>query len=166
MINTDVMLVLLYAHLLSAVAWLGGGILTAFALAPALRSLSPAANLEFTAKALPRLIRFVTMAAVSTLLFGVLLFAYIAQTISAKTPNGMDLYAGIGLAIVAAAVAFAVTIPSFNKVSRIAKEVTTSGSQGPPPPQMMKYGKRARIGSMISLVILLAVLALMLSATV
>ncbi len=156
-----VLAVLFYAHIISAMSWLGGGILTTFVLAPAARGLSPTANIEFTAKVLPKILRFVQMMIVSTLLFGVLLFAYEGTAGATST-----LYAGIGLALVTTAIVFALTVPSFKKVIRIAQEMMNSKTQGPPPPEMMKYGMRARQGSILGVVLLLIVLATMVGSVV
>jgi uncharacterized membrane protein len=161
--DANVLAVLFFGHILSAMGWLGGGILTTFVVGPGLRSLSPSSNLEFTAKVMPKILRFVQMMIGSTLLFGVLLYLYLGINPSFGGAN--TLYAGIGLALVTTAVVFALTVPSFRKVIKMAQERLDSGAQGPPPPEMMKYGMRARQGSLIGVVLLLVVLAAMIGAT-
>ncbi len=164
MTEAYILVVLFYGHILSAIAWLGGGILTAFVVGPGVRSLTPAASLEFTAKVMPKILRFIQITIGSTFLFGVLLFSYLG--IDFASSAGTWLEAGVGLALVTAAVVFALTVPSFKKLIRMAQERIAAGTQGPPPPEMMKYGKRARMGSMVSVVLLLAVLAFMIFASV
>jgi uncharacterized membrane protein len=164
MVDAGVLTILFFGHILSAMGWLGGGILTASVLGPGVRSLSPGANLEFTAKVMPKIIRFVEIMVGSTLLFGVLLYLYLG--ISPSTGDSGTLYTGIGFTIVVAALAFSVTIPSFNKLVKMARERLASGSQGPPSPEMMKYGKRAAMGSMIGVGLLLVVLATMIGTVV
>ena len=97
----------------------------------------------------------------STLLFGVLLFAEEGTAGATGT-----LYTGIGLALVTTAVVFVVTVPSFKKVIKIAQDMMASKNLGPPPPEMMKYGTRARQGSMLGVVLLLIVLAAMVASVV
>jgi len=49
-----------------------------------------------------------------------------------------------------------VVIPSFRTMASIAGDVLKSGGQ-PPPPDLMKYAKRAMISSMTATVLLLAI---------
>jgi uncharacterized membrane protein len=155
-----------FGHILSATGWLGGGILTVFVLGPNVARLPPPASLAFNAKVLPKVVRFVEMMIASTLLFGLLLlYAWTGGDMSylTNTTEGMTLSAGISLALVAAIIAAGVTIPSFNKISRIANQLLEGGLQAPPP-ELKKYGMRARRGSLVALALLLIVLAAMVSA--
>jgi uncharacterized membrane protein len=152
--------ILAYGHVLSAIAWLGGGILTTFVLGPNLRSLSPGAGLEFNAKVLPKIVRFVQGAIGSTLVFGILLFYVVADQLTPDQTN--EIYGGVALALVTAVVVFAVTLPSFRKVIGMADQAIKSGQ--PPSPEMMKYGKRARMGSLIGVALLLVVLLPMIAS--
>lgn len=158
--------VLAYGHVLSAMGWLGGGILTAFVLGPNLRKLPPAAGLEFNAKVLPPIINFIQIMIGTTFLFGILLLdAFYDGDFSplSTSSQGMELMAGVALALAAAAVAFSVTVPSFKRIIKIARSLLQAGQQ-PPPPELMKYAKRARMGSMAGILLLLATLAVMISA--
>ena len=154
-----------YAHILSAMGWLGGGILTTFVLGPNLVKLPPPASLAFSARIMPRITRFVSMMAASTLLFGfLLLYALTGGDLTYFTsPEGMTLSAGIGLALVAAVIALGVTIPSFNRASAIASQLLEGGQQAPPP-ELKKYMTRARRGSLVAFVLLLVVVAAMVAA--
>jgi uncharacterized membrane protein len=165
-LTTALLIVLEYGHIISAMGWLGGGILTTFVLGPNVGKLPPPASLQFNAKVLPKLIRFVQMMVGSTLLFGLLLYYFYVGGDFASfmaTTEGMTLTAGIALALVAGVIGLGVTIPAFNKVSRIANEMLESGSQTPPP-ELKKYGTRARRGALTALVLLLIVLAAMVAA--
>ncbi|QQG48106.1 MAG: hypothetical protein HY247_04930 [archaeon] len=159
-----VFVVLLYGHVVSAIAWLGGGILITFVVGPGVRGLSPMANLEFTAKVLPKILRFIQASIGTTFLFGLLLFYYLGVDATSSASLWID--AGIGVALIAAAVVFGVTVPSFKKVIKMAQEKIASGAQGPPPPEMMKFGTRARMGSIAGVSLLLVVVLLMISAAV
>lgn len=146
--------------------WLGGGILTTLVLAPNVRKLPQPAALEFNAKVLPKLVRFVQVVIGATLLFGILLLGafYGGNFLPLSTSSqGMELSAGIGLALATAIIAWGVTLPSFMKVSKIANQLLQGGQQAPSP-ELLKYGKRARVGSTVGLILLLIVLATMVGA--
>ena len=155
-----------FGHILSAMGWLGGGMLTALALGPNLRKMSPSAALEFNAKVLPKLARFVQMAIGLTLLFGLLLLYQIASAAGGSsyfsTTQGMEISVGMALALVTAIIAFAVTLPSFKKVSRAAEGALAN--QQPPPPEMMSNAHKASQGAQIGIVLLLITLAMMVAA--
>ena len=145
--------------------WLGGGILTTFVLGPNVRSMPPVAILEFNSKVLPKVIRFVQAMIGTTFLFGLLLLYFFYNgdlSLLTRTSQGLELTVGIVLALVTAVVVWTVTVPSFRKVIRMAGEALQR--QQPPPPEMMKYGKRARQGSLIAIGLLLIILAMMISA--
>jgi uncharacterized membrane protein len=151
-----------YGHVLSAIMWLGGGLLTGFVIGPSLRSMSPPASLEFNAKVLPKIVRFVRMAVVSTYVFGVLLLYFFNDGDMSWLMNSTQGYvisAGILVALVAGILGLAYVVPAFNMVSKLSSEALQSGK--PPAPEMMNYGKKARMGSMTVVVLLLIVLAMM-----
>jgi uncharacterized membrane protein len=119
-----------YGHVLSAIGWLGGGILTTFVIGPNVRNLAPAASLEFNAKILPRIVRFVQAMIGSTFVFGLLLLYFIHDgdfSWLSSTSQGYEILTGIILALATAAVVFSVTFPSFRKVSSIANGVLQGG---------------------------------------
>lgn len=155
-----------YGHVLSAMGWLGGGILTTFVLGPNLRKLTPAASLEFNAKVLPRIVRFVQAMIGSTFVFGLLLLYFFNDgdlTWLTSTTQGYEISTGMILALTTAAVVWFVTVPSFRKVTEFANRVVQGGEQAPSP-EMMKYGKRARMGSLIGILLLLLVLSMMVAS--
>jgi len=163
MVSAALLSVLAFGHVLSAMGWLGGGILTTFVIGPNLRNLPSVAALEFNAKVLPRIITFVQIMIGSTFLFGILLYYYYFNgnfSSLASTPEGMEIDFGIILALVTAVVVWTVTVPSFKKVIRISNDLLKGGQQAPPP-ELAKYGKRARIGSTVGVLLLLVVLATM-----
>ena len=160
MVDQIIIDILGYGHVLSAMGWLGGGILTTFVLGPSLRSLSPSAALEFNARILPKIIRFVNVAVGLTLVFGIGLFFAVSDQLTSTQSD--EIFAGAGLALVTAAVAFAVTIPSFRKVIRFASEALQHGQ--PPSPEMMKSAGRARQGATVSVILLLVVLVMMIAS--
>jgi uncharacterized membrane protein len=153
--------VLGYGHVLSAIGWLGGGILTTFVLGPGVRNLSQGAALEFNAKVLPRILSFVQAAIGSTLVFGLLLLYFVSDSLT--TTQSYEIYAGAGIALVTAAVVWTITVPSFKKVVKISDSVL-KGERPAPPPEMMKYGKRARLSSLVGVSLLLISLSMMIAS--
>jgi uncharacterized membrane protein len=154
-----------YGHVLSAIGWLGGGILTAFVLGPNLRKLTPPAALEFNAKVLPKVVSFIQGAIGSTLVFGLLLVYFFNDgdlSWLTNTTQGYEISAGMALALVTAGFAMGFVLPSFKKLATMAKEALDSGQA--PPPDMMKYAKRARLGSITGVVLLLVVLGAMVAS--
>lgn len=153
--------------MLAGMGWLGGALLTTFAVGPNLRKLTQTASLEFNARVLPSMVRFTRAAATLTLLFGLALLGYMYSQDNSyfASTSGMDVSAGIVLAIIAAAVGFSVVIPSFFKIGKLAAKALEGGQQAPPG-DMMALAKRARTGSMIVLLILLVTLAAMVTAGV
>jgi len=162
-LSSDIVIgVLAYGHVLSAIMWLGGGLLTGFVIGPSLRSIAPSAALEFNAKVLPKVLRFVQAALGLTFLFGLLLLYFFKDGDFAWLMNstqGYVLSAGILVALVTGIFALAFVFPAFKKVSMLSSAALQSGQ--PPAPEMAKYGKRARVGSMAGVFLLLFVLAMM-----
>jgi uncharacterized membrane protein len=148
-----------YGHVLAAMGWLGGGILTGFVIGPNLRNLSSGAGLEFNAKVLPKINRFMQATIGSALLFGILLYAAAGPF---TTDQSNELLVGISLAVVTAIVVFAVTLPAFKQIAKLANQAITSGQ--PPSPDIMKYAKRARQGAMVGVLLLLVILATMIAS--
>jgi len=157
---------LAYAHVLSAVGWLGAGIFIGSVLGPNLQRLSPPARLEFMAKVNTKITSFFSGAVLSTLIFGWLLLYFIVDgdfsRLSPSTTFGATISTGTVLALAAAILAFSTTFPAFKKVGAIAEETLKGGQQ--PPPELAKYSKRARTGSVAGAILLLIVLALMVAA--
>jgi uncharacterized membrane protein len=155
-----------YAHVLSAVGWLGGGLLTAFVIGPGLQTMSGPSRLEFIARFFPKLLRYIGGMILGTFVFGLLLLYLIVggnfALLSPSTTFGASLSAGIALAVIAGINAVAVTFPSFGKMASMAEAALRSGQQ--PPPEMASYAKRARMGSIAGAALLLTALVMMVAA--
>jgi uncharacterized membrane protein len=166
MADALIVTVLIYGHVLSAIGWLGGALLFVSALSPGLRTLSPGSNAEFTVKVLPRIMRYVQAAIGLTLLFGLLALYFMFATdfgMLSTTAQGLDIEVGAGLGLLTAALANVLTFPAFRKIIGFTKEMLKGGPQTAPP-DMQKYIKRARYGSIAASVLLLIVLAFMVAA--
>ena len=152
-----VLVTLLSVHLLLALGWLGGELMTVFVIGPGLQQMSLQSRCEFIAKVIPRAIRFVDWMIVGTGVTGFLL-AFV--TPSQVEASGVVVSAGIVLALSAAAVEVVATTPSFKKMVSLGAVLQKSGQQIPSP-EMAGFEKRARWGSLAGSVLLVAVLVLM-----
>jgi len=159
--------VLAIGHILSAIGWLGAGLLSGFIIGPGLQTLSAPSRLEFVVKVIPKMLRYIKGMVVGTFVFGLLLLYFRFDgdfaLMSPSTTFGAALSTGVAIAVIAAVLAFTVIFPSFNKMVSIAKGVLTNGGQ-PPPPEMTKYAERARISSMVGVLLLLIVVVMMVAA--
>jgi len=73
MVSDLVNAILAYGHIVSAMAWFGGLLISTVVISPTMRGLSPAASGEVQSKLVLRMSRYLITVAVLTLLFGVLL---------------------------------------------------------------------------------------------
>ncbi len=158
--------VLEYGHIISAIGWLGGGLLITFVLGPGLQTVSPPARLEFLAKVMPRILNYIVGMIAGTILFGLLLLYFFIggdfSMLSPSTTFGTALSAGIGLAVITVIIAVTMVVIPTRRIMAIAQQVLKSGET--PPPELMKLSKRARMGSVMGAVLLLVVVVLMVSA--
>jgi hypothetical protein len=159
--------VLEIGHILTAIGWLGAGLLSGFVIGPGLQKLSAPARLEFVVKVIPKMLRYIMGMIVGTFVFGLLLLYFWLDgdfsLMSSSSTFGAVLSAGIAIAVIAAVLAFTVIFPSFNKMVSIADGVLKSGGQ-PPPPELAKYAERARISALAGVLLLLIVVAMMVTA--
>ncbi len=140
--------------------------MTTFVVGPNLQKLPPPARLAFNSLVLPRILAFLKMMVLSTIVFGVLLLGAFyggTESLLFSTSQGGELTLGAILALVTAVVAFSVTFPSFTKISRISTDVIQGKLQAPPP-ELAQIAKRARMGSVLGVVMLLIALLTMVSA--
>ncbi|MDA4127237.1 MAG: hypothetical protein OK452_08575, partial [Thaumarchaeota archaeon] len=89
--------ILAWFHVVSAILWLGGGVMFAFVVGPALAKLSPSSSGEFLLNVAPRVARFFQIIAGSTVLFGVLLLYSMGgfDLLSLSTFYGLDITVGL-----------------------------------------------------------------------
>ncbi len=152
-----VLIILLSVHLLLALGWLGGELMTVFVIGPGLQQLSLQSRYEFVVKVIPRGVRFVEWMIVGTGVTGFLLAPLTPSKIEANT---VVVVAGIVLSLIAAAVEAGVNAPSFKKMASLAVALQKSGQQTPHA-ELGNYEKRARWGTWASSALLVAVLVLM-----
>lgn len=126
--------VLAWAHVISAISWLGGGILFGFVIGPGLATLASASRDDFWLKVAPRIGRFFAVVAVLTILFGVLLLFNLGglALLSFSTRYGMLLSIGMAVALVAFVLSEFVTVPALFLVVRLKRQQQENAAPVPP----------------------------------
>lgn len=158
-----VIAVLTFLHIASAMGWLGGVLFFLSAVGPGVRSFTPSASLEFLTKVGPKQVRFFAGAATGAIVFGLALLFATFGTDYSSWPGYIEV--GFSLGLTAYLIAVFVTIPTFRKVDKIARQMM-SGPQGPPPPDFPKLLRRANMAALAVALILLLTLVFMVSSAV
>lgn len=141
--------ILAWLHIVSAIGWMGGAVMFAMVVAPALSKLSPASSGEFFVKVVPGIARFFQITAGTTVLFGVLLLYagmsngdFGALTLSSNW--GVSVFLGLAIGFVAFLIAEFAAVPTFKKAVKLIKEMQASG-QHEPPAELPKTIRRASL---------------------
>lgn len=155
--------VLAYLHVVSAISWLGGGILFTFVVGPRLARMPPASTRDFLVTVVPGIARFFQVVAGLTLLFGFLLmFDMVGGDYSQfSTSWGIAISIGLSIALVAFVISEAFAGPAFLRLAAAAEKITPGT---PPDPG---FPTRVRYASMLGLtvtVLLIATLSFMIAA--
>jgi uncharacterized membrane protein len=160
--------ILAWFHIIFAMMWLGGGVMFAVVVAPALAKLSPASSGEFFVKVVPRVARFFQIVAGLTILFGVLL-VYVGISngdfpgLDLSTKWGLSIIIGLSIGVVALLVSEFLAVPPLLKVIAMIKEMQASG-QHQPPAELPKTLRRASLTANASVILVVLTLVLMVSA--
>lgn len=160
--------ILAWFHIIFAMMWLGGGVMFAVVVAPALAKLSPASSGEFFVKVVPRVARFFQIVAGLTILFGVLL-VYVGISngdfpgLDLSTKWGLSIIIGLSIGVVALLVSEFLAVPPLLKVITMIKEMQASG-QHQPPTELPKTLRRASLTANASVILVVLTLVLMVSA--
>lgn len=158
--------ILAFAHVLSAMAWLGGGILFGFFVAPKLGHLPPSSSRDFFLSVVPGIARFFQAAAGATIVFGLLLLYNMTHgdlgMLGFSTAWGFDITVGMVVALLAFVVSEALAAPALVKVVRLMRSM--GPNSGPPPAELPKAIRLAGSTATLTLVLLLITLGLMVSA--
>ena len=121
-----VLTILAYLHIISAIGWLGASFFFVIILAPGLRTLSPGASLEFSAKIGGKAVRYFMVVATTTILFGLMLLYVALDGDFSKlwtTGYGETLAVGFTLGLIAYLDAMMLTAPALRKASKLAAEL-------------------------------------------
>jgi len=123
MVSTLVSAILAWLHILSAIGWMGSAMFLAMVLGPSTRELPPPSRRDLVLRLFPRFIRYVTIFATLTLVFGVLLGMGLvsdgSDVFSPSTNWGLRIIIGASLALVAYALALAVGLRSARGILRL-----------------------------------------------
>jgi uncharacterized membrane protein len=126
--------ILAWLHVVSAIMWLGGGIMFGMIIAPTLSKFSPAASGEFLVRVGVRVGRFFQVVAGTTVLFGLLLLWNVGgfSLLDPSTTYGLELTIGVTFALLAFVVSEFFAVPPVLKAVRLIKEMQASGAHEPP----------------------------------
>ena len=158
--------ILAWLHIFGAIGWMGSVLFLGIVLGPLLGKLSPGTRSEVILKLFPKLVSYIQVFAIFTLVMGVALAVSITngdlKLFSPSSSFGLYITAGATLALVTIAIAMGVVVPSANRILGITKDLTQN--LGPPPPELAKISRRMRMATTIVLFLLLIVLLFMVAA--
>ncbi len=158
--------VLAYAHILSAMGWLGGGILFGFVIAPKFAKLSLPASRDFFLTIQPGIIRFFQVVAGLTVVFGLLLLYVMTYNntaqLSFSTGWGFDVLTGAGVAVVAFVLSEFVAVPAFKKVVHLYGQIAPDGSNV--PAELPRVARSAGMMATVATFLLLVTMGFMVAA--
>ncbi|MCI4333841.1 MAG: hypothetical protein L3K01_09035 [Thermoplasmata archaeon] len=148
--------ILAWGHVISAICWLGGGVVFAFVVGPALGKLSPASSGEFLVKVVPGVVRFFQIFAGLTIVFGALLLYNMGglSLLSPSTSYGIILSAGVAFALAAFVVAEFIAAPIQMKAVRLVREMLASGAHQSSP-ELPKTLRLAGLTAVLTAVLLI-----------
>lgn len=167
MVSSLVSAVLAWLHIFSAIGWMGSAMFLAMVLGPSTRELPPPSRRDLVLRLFPRFIRFVTIFATLTLLFGVLLGLALmsdgSDILSPSTAWGLRITIGATLALVAYGLAMALGLRSAKKIVELVQKAQQDQQQAQAP-ELAKLTARLRLTAVIVTVLLSASLILMVAA--
>lgn len=155
-------------HIVSAIMWLGEGILFAFVIAPSLAKISPPSSGEFFVKIVPRVSTYFRIVAGTTVLFGLLLiYTGISNgdfpAFSLSSTWGASITIGLSFGLIAFLNSEFVAQLPLRKVIRLIKEMQASGKHEPPA-ELPKTIKKASLTANATVMLLIVTLIFMVSA--
>jgi len=149
--------VVLWVHIFGAIGWLGAAMAFGMVIGPSLLGMSPPARTEFFAKVLPKYVRYVEGLSLLTIIFGVITAVVVINgNFSLWTlSNNFQILITTGavLALVAMIDGLAVVVPASRKVSSMSEQLLKT--PGPPPPELLASVAKLRMGSMVSMILLI-----------
>lgn len=157
--------ILAWLHIISAISWLGGGIMFGIIIAPTLSKFSPAGSGEFLVRVGPRVARFFQVIAGLTILFGFLLLWNVGGfgLLTPSTTYGLELMTGVTFALLAFVAAEAFAVPPLLRAVRLIRQMQDAG-QHQPPAELPKALRASATGATATLILLLLTSAFMVAA--
>jgi uncharacterized membrane protein len=167
MVSSLVGAVLAWLHIFSAIAWMGSAMFLAMVLGPSTRELLPPSRRDLVLRLFPRFIRYVTVFATLTLLFGVLLGLALvsdgSDTLSPSTAWGLRITIGAALALVAYALAMGLGLRSARKILGLVQNARQD-QQEAQASDLAKLTTRLRLTAVTVTLLLSVALILMVAA--
>ncbi len=167
MVQNLVVVILALFHIMSTIGWMGTAMFVVMVMTPTMLKLSPPSRLELIMGLFPRLIRYVTVFATLTIVFGALLaFATVGGSMAAfalSNPWGFRISIGAGLTLLAFVVAVGVVVPTLRKIMYMA-EGMKQNPKDKPPAEMASLQKKLKLSSMTVLALLTVILVFMVAA--
>lgn len=160
--------IIAWFHVISAIMWLGGGILFALVIGPGLAKLSPPSSGEFFVKIVPKVSLFFRIVAGTTVLFGALLiYTGISNgdfpAYSLTSTWGASITIGLSFGLIAFLNSEFVAQRPLGNAVRLIKEMQKSGKHEPPA-ELPKTIKRAALTANATVILLIITLVFMVSA--
>jgi uncharacterized membrane protein len=154
-------------HIISVVGWFGSSLLFLLVIQPSLQKLSPQANAELAVKMFPRLLRYVQVFTVLTVIFGPLL-AFAIRDGPPHVFNFVSTWSvfvttGAVFGITAFLLVFLLMTPSIKKLVGLVMQMQKNPQQ-PPPAEFHMLQKRLKIGTPVAVTLLLLAEVFMVAA--
>jgi len=167
MVQTLVIATLALFHILSTIGWMGTAMFVVMVMTPTMLKLSPSSRVELVLALFPRLIRYVSVFATLTIVFGALLaFATVGGSMAAFAPSnpwGFRISVGAGLTLLAFIVAVGVVIPTLRKIIVVVEGIKQN-PKDKPLAEMASLQNRLKLSSMTVLALLTIILVFMVAA--
>lgn len=167
MVQNVVIVILALLHILSTIGWMGTAMFVVMVMTPTLLRLSLPTRIELILTLFPRLIRYVTVFATLTIVFGALLaFATVGGSINSfalSNPWGFRIIVGAVLTLLAYFMAVGIAVPTLRKIMHLV-EWMKQNPKDKPPAEMASLQNRLKISTMIVLALLTIILVFMVAA--
>lgn len=157
--DPNVIAVLTFLHIVSAIAWLGGVVFFLSGVAPGLRKMSLASRIDFSANIGPGIIRFYGISGTLTLIFGLGLLFEVFGGNPSTWPMSIEI--GFSLGLFAFLVGLGVTVPASRRLDKMSKELLKNPPQAQPPPEFVKNFQTLGRGAIVIALLLFLATAFM-----
>jgi uncharacterized membrane protein len=152
--------VLTFAHILCAIGWLGGAMLSNIVLGPVMPRMTPAGRKDILTHFFPRFARVTAAFAGLTVLFGISLYVYLMTGVD--NPAWMQtLGVGILLALIAFAIGVGFILP---KTFQLPKLLAAGDPAGPPSAEFQRTLRQVQMASLVVMFVLIGTVAFMVAA--
>jgi uncharacterized membrane protein len=161
--------ILAFFHIIFAVIWLGGAVLNTVVLLPLTKIWSSSTKKEFLSTFIPKIVPYMMISSILTLLFGFLL-AYNMSNGNIHSIlfhiNSWDSYIEIGasLGLIAFVIGEIIIVPIGLKFASLTGKLTEEGKDPSSSPQVMGLQKKLDGTTFVGLIFLILTLIIMVSA--